>query len=136
MKLQPALNGEGEEIFHIICLASSIYDEAFFYKSIYLSTTAIFRYTHIALTLMMMTLMMWCLLLMMMIIGFSRKLSSHTICTTISLAITAHEFAFSLSPLCTYYILISGIDIYYIQRRFLYLFVEEKEREKGMRIMR
>lgn len=137
-----SLHWIGEKKIHIIYvwLASStkLYFVSCCCKSIYLSTTAIFRYTHIAMTLMMMTLMML-LLLMMMIINFSRNVSSHTICTTISLAITAHEFSFSLSSLSTHYILINGIDIYYIQRRifFSYLFICGRERErKDMRIMR
>lgn len=81
-----------------------------------------------------------------MIIEFSRKLSSHAICTSVSLAITAHELSLSLSSsLNTYYILINGgIDIYYIhrmlmerkRRRSKKIEIEKRKKERGIRIMR
>lgn len=85
---------------------------------IYLSTTTIFRHRHITLVVVVFS---------------SSELSGMTVCTTISLTITAHElsFTFTLSPLHAHILInIGGIDIYCLRKE------EKKDFEYIMYISR
>jgi hypothetical protein len=53
----------------------------------------------------------------MLVVEFSWQLSGMTVCTTISLAITAHELSLVVSSLATHILIdVDGIDIYYLSQ--------------------
>jgi hypothetical protein len=104
---------------------STLFFFLLFFSYSYLSSTTVFSQTHISLLLLLL------LLLLMMIINLSSQFSRMTVCTSVSLAITAHELSlsFSISSLDTYILInVGGIDIYYTYKKIFFFSKKRKEK--------